>query len=121
MGTLRAPAGLGAAGRRLWRDVLAVYELAPGEMEMLRQAARVADVITRLDAELAQAPGLTTVGSTGQPRSHPLLDSLAAQRRVLAECIRSMALPFPDEERGRRRVPAAAESARERWRQRGAG
>jgi hypothetical protein len=98
-----------------------VYDLHPGELEMLRQAARLTDVIARADAELAAEVELTVVGSTGQPRSHPLLDSAATQRRVLAEMVRSMALPFPGEEQGRRRSPVAAEAARERWHQQGTG
>ncbi len=112
----RAPAHLRAAGRRLWREILAVYDLSPGELEMLRQAARVADLIARADAELAAEPDLMVTGSTGQPRAHPLLDASAAQRRVLAEMVRSMALPMPGEDEGRRRSPAARENALARWR-----
>ena len=83
----------------------------------MRQACRLADLIARADAELAAEPELTTVGSTGQPRAHPLLEAAATQRRVLAEMIRSMALPMPGEAEGRRRSPAAAEAAQARWRQ----
>jgi hypothetical protein len=98
-----------------------VYDLHPGELEMLRQAVRLADLIARADRELTGEVELTVVGSTGQPRAHPLLDASAGQRRVLAEMVRSMALPFPGEAEGRRRSPVAAEVARERWRQQGAG
>lgn len=101
----------------MWREILGAYDLSPGELELLRQASRLADLIDRADGELAAEADLTVCGSTGQPRAHPLLDSSAAQRRVLAEMIRSMALPMPGESEGRRRTPAAVEAAQARWRQ----
>jgi hypothetical protein len=112
---LRPPRDLGPAGRVLWRDVLAAYELNPGELEALRQACRVSDVLARLDAELAAAP-VVVAGSTGQDRAHPLLAAAADQRRVLESLLRSLALPMPDEAEGRRRSPAARGAAQARWR-----
>src|SRR5262245_32410302 len=109
------PAGLGAAGRRLWRDVLAVYELTVPELELLRQAARVADLIDRLEAELA-GDDLVVPGSRGQRAVNPLLDRLTTQRRLMESLLRSMALPFPEEHQGRVRSPARAAAAMERWR-----
>jgi hypothetical protein len=45
----KAPDGAGAAGARLWRAVLADFELAEHELTLLRQAVRVADLCGRLD------------------------------------------------------------------------
>ena len=42
------PAGLKTAGRRLWRAVVDDYDLTAPELEILRQAARTADVLDRL-------------------------------------------------------------------------
>jgi hypothetical protein len=105
----------------LWADVLADYELTTPELELLRQAAQVADLIARLEAELA-ADALVVPGSRGQPVTNPLIDRLTMQRRVLESLIRGMSLPFPDEHRGRRRSPAAVAAAQARWRkERGRG
>jgi hypothetical protein len=111
----RPPDGLGTAGRSFWRSVVAVYDLSPVEKLMLGQAAAVADLLARADAELAQSD-LTVVGSTGQPRAHPLLAASAVQRGVLDVLVRALALPMPDEKAGRRRTPTAAAAAQARWR-----
>lgn len=110
------PAGLGAAGRRLWRAVTGDYDLTVPETELLRQAAQVMDLIARLEAELA-GDDIVVAGSRGQPAVNPLVDRLTAQRRLLESLIRSMALPFPDEHRGSVRTPARVAAAQERWRQ----
>ena len=97
----RPPASLDEAGRALWRAV--------------RQACRVTDNLTRIDAALIE-DGPVVEGYHGQPRPHPLLAASADQRRVLDGLIRSMALPMPDEAEGRRRSPAAVANAQARWR-----
>jgi hypothetical protein len=94
---------------------MAAYVLAPHEAELLRQACRVADQLARIDAVLMDSE-LVVEGYAGQPRSHPLLQVSADQRRVLDALFRSMALPMPGETEGRRRSPAAAASAQARWR-----
>ena len=110
------PDGLAVAGRRLWREILAVYDLSPAELAILAQACRTADLLTRLDAELDGA-GLMAEGSAGQPRPHPLLAASATQRRTLDSLLRSLNLPFPDEAEGRRRSPQQVAAAQARWRQ----
>ena len=109
------PAGLGAAGRRLWRAVQADYDLTTPETELLRQACQVADLIARLEAELA-GDDLVVPGSRGQPAINPVVDRLTAQRRLLESLIRSLALPFPEEHQGAVRTPARVAAAQERWR-----
>ena len=111
----RPPQSLGQAGRTLWRAILGAYELAPHEAELLRQACRVADNLARIDAALMDSD-VVVEGYSGQPRSHPLLQASADQRRVLDALFRSMALPFPSEDEGRRRSPAAVANAQARWR-----
>lgn len=111
----RSPTGLGKAGRSLWRDVMDSYELSPVEKALLAQACKVVDLLDRADGELADAD-LTVLGSTGQPRTHPLVSATAEQRRVLDVLLRGLALPMPDETNGRRRSPAAQSAAQARWR-----
>jgi hypothetical protein len=84
-------------------------------MLMLGQASAVVDLLARADGELAQSD-LTVIGSTGQPRAHPLLAASAVQRNVLDVLVRALALPMPDETAGRRRTPTAAAAAQARWR-----
>ncbi len=104
----RAPAGLSEAGRGLWRAVVGRYDLDPAETMTLYQAAKVADLIARLDAELADADDLAVEGSEGQPRPHPHLAATAAQRRTLEHLLHALALPLPAESVGRRRTPEQA-------------
>ena len=112
-----APQGLGQAGRRFWRSIVAAYELSPGEAELLRQACRTVDLLDRLDAQLV-AEDLTVAGSRGQERAHPLLTVAVEQRRTLEGLLNGMALPMPNEIEGRRRSPAATAAAQARWRER---
>ena len=116
MRNVRPPASLRAAGKQFWRSILGSYELSASELESLRQACRVVDLLARLDEQLA-AEDLTVVGSTGQPRAHPLLASSAEQRRVLDEMMRALSLPMPNEVEGRRRSPSALVAAQARWRE----
>jgi hypothetical protein len=113
----RAPESLDQAGKTLWQAITGTYELAPAELELLRQACRVADHLARIDAALMDSDVIVE-GYAGQPRSHPLLQASAEQRRVLDALFRSMALPMPDEKTGRRRSPAAVAAAQARWRAR---
>ena len=46
----RAPGGLGAPGRRLWRDITSRYDLEPHELELLRRAVVCADLLDGLEA-----------------------------------------------------------------------
>jgi P27 family predicted phage terminase small subunit len=120
MGSRRAPADLGAAGRRLWREVLGVYELSPAEAETLRQACATIDQLAAID-EAVRDGGVVAEGSMGQLRANPLLGVAADLRRTLSVLLRDMALPMPGEVEGQRRSPAAVAAAQARWRARGAG
>ena len=111
----RAPQSLDQAGKALWRAMTGAYELAPHEAELLRQACRVTDQLARIDAILMDED-LVVAGHAGQPRSHPLLQVSADQRRVLDALFRSMALPMPGETVGKSRSPVAAAAAQARWR-----
>src|SRR5258706_11830823 len=92
--TTRAPAGLGPSGRALWRGILADYGLAPHERVILMQCCRVADRLDAIEAELGSAD-LVVTGSTGQPKSHPLLAEWRAQARVLESLSRALSIPPP--------------------------
>ncbi|GAB5023270.1 hypothetical protein GBP94_25615 [Mycobacterium avium subsp. hominissuis] len=85
---MRCPAGLQAAGRRLWRSITAEFELEndPDKAEILAQACRVVDQIAELDEAAAEAP-LTVRGSMGQPVISPFIAEARAQRALLAQLL----------------------------------
>ena len=94
----RAPAGLGADGRRLWRDVVASYDLNASELIALEASCRSLDEVRRLEAALAEAPA-TVEGSRGQTRTHPLFAEVRAHRDAFLKLFAGVGLP---EEAGRR-------------------
>lgn len=49
----QTPKGLGARGRRLWREITAEHELDPSQKVLLEEACRTADRLDRLDAKLS--------------------------------------------------------------------
>ncbi len=105
----KAPQKLGASGGQLWRDLAARFEFGPDERLLLEQACRTADDVTRLEQALAGEP-LTTRGSTGQVRSHPLLAELRGMRLVLSRLLAQLDLPEEQEDG----VVRTAESERKR-------
>lgn len=51
----KIPSGLHAPGRQLWNDI-GRYVLTGGELEVLRQAVRVADECDKYERELRKLP-----------------------------------------------------------------
>jgi len=86
------PPGLAAAGRALWRAVVGAYVLRADEVALLTHAARTADIVAGIEAELAGAP-LMVAGSQGQERAHPLLTEIRGQRALLAGLLKQLGLP----------------------------
>jgi hypothetical protein len=82
---------------------------------MLGRACRTVDLLAVIDAALIE-DGPVVEGSVGQVRAHPLLRSKYEQEQALDFLVRAMALPFPSEDEGRRRSPAAVLAAQARWR-----
>ena len=74
-----APRGLGTAGRRLWREVVAAHELTAGERVILIEACRSADLCQRL-ADTAEKPGCLRSTRT----------ELRAERSLLARLVREL-------------------------------
>ncbi|MCZ7526566.1 MAG: terminase [Acidimicrobiia bacterium] len=77
--TPRPPKGTGPAGRKLWRSILARYEMDEHEMVLLRELVRVVDRLDELHALVAR-DGLMVDGPGGLDRIHPA----AVESRQLA-------------------------------------
>jgi hypothetical protein len=93
----RAPAGLGKAGRRLWRSVSDGLVLRADELAVLEAAARTADQVATLEAAVAASPPMIP-GSRGQSILHPAIAELRLQRQLLSSLLGR--LDVPEEEAG---------------------
>src|SRR5215218_3889841 len=93
----KAPTGLRAPGKLLWAAVIDKYVLTAAEVEMLGQACRTTDELDRLERAVRVLPELTTTGSTGQLKPHPLLEEVRAHRQLLERL--TTALNLPDDTR----------------------
>ncbi|GAB6857639.1 hypothetical protein [Microbacterium xylanilyticum] len=128
---LRAPAGLGSAGRALWRQIAADWaenDVLPDAREhrLLADACHEADVLALLQEELAAATAagtLTTRGSMGQLVTHPHVSEARRSRAQIAANLRQLQLDVPEaKEQGpkyRTRSEQARAAADARWRARG--
>src|SRR4051794_11391586 len=105
-----APRGLRARGRKLWRDVLTDHELRPDELVVLSGAARTADELDRLEAELASAE-VVVAGSTGQERPNGLFREVREHRKTLAGLLKQLGLVESDDD-GTSVVPLHISAAR---------
>lgn len=85
------PKHLAAAGRRLWRAVGGEYEIAPHQVEVLRQAAEAADRCEEARLAIAEH-GTTFVDRWGQPRARPEVAIEANSRLAVARLLRELAL-----------------------------
>lgn len=111
----RAPAGLGATGKRLWRSVTGELELRGDERGLLEHACRTVDELATLQAALAEAEPMSA-GSMGQPRAHPLYAEIRAHRDMLRRLL--AAIDVPDEGdvgEAVRPMSNVSASARRRW------
>ena len=86
-----APKGTGPGGRRLWRAVLADFDLEDAEVVLLGEAVRTVDTLDRLAAVVASA-GDVIEGKEG-PRVHPALVEARQLRIVLARLNAALRLP----------------------------
>jgi hypothetical protein len=106
----KAPSGLGAAGRKLWRSVLADYELEQHEIAGLLQACRAADACDELQ-EVVASQGRIQQDHLGNVRIHPAAVELRQTQMLLLRAVASLRIPLGDddgqgEERPQRRGAA---------------
>lgn len=90
------PTGLGKRGRLFWRDVTVGFDLERDELELLTEICRQLDLVELLEATLT-AEGVTTEGSRGQTRLHPVVQALNAGRQLLQRQLSQLGLPDTDD------------------------
>jgi hypothetical protein len=101
----------------LWNAVVVPYALTPAELANLAEAARTADELDRLEKEVRALPQLTTTGSTGQVKAHPLLAEVRSHRLLLERLTTALNLPDEDQASGMRPGQRhARRAAQARWR-----
>ena len=113
----RAPSGLGAAGKSLWRRLCDTYDFEVHELAVVELAARQADDVAALEAAIAEA-GVTVRGSAGQPRLNAAVTEVRQGRLALAKILGQLALPAetePDERPMTARQRQAQKAANARW------
>jgi hypothetical protein len=111
MAALKAPAGLDARGRKLWREITSGYDLddKPAEIVLLEEACRIADRLERLDeilrgdAEVWTRIRLPREDGDEQPLTL-IIDGALSEARQQANILKQLvaALRLPDEATGKR-------------------
>jgi hypothetical protein len=107
------PSSLAAAGKALWREVVATYDLRADELRTLEDACAASDML----AEFSKAWGALgrpymSKGSMGQEVEHPLIGSIDKQRKARQGFIRQLKLPDLDGSAASNQQRSAAQS---RW------
>ena len=95
----RAPNGLKRRGNRLWHELHAVFEFAadPHRSAIIEDACRTADMIDRLQTIIDASDKLRVKGSHDQPVAMPEIAELRQYRALLAQLLKSLALPDTEE------------------------
>lgn len=88
-----APIGAKASGKRLWRSILAEYQLEEHEAALLREMVRTVDRLDELHA-LVERDGVMLTGE----RLHPAMVEARQLRIALARLAAALRLPAGDEE-----------------------
>jgi hypothetical protein len=120
MAVLRAPVGLGKAGKAQWSSIAGSYRLRPDEFTVLEDVCRTTDMLAALTAAWVEdGSPMTTSGSMGQLVIHPLIPSIGAHRKARAAFLKQLGLPDADE--GAVPVPNQhRDAANTKWSERGA-
>jgi terminase small subunit-like protein len=91
-----APQGARAAGKRLWRSILAEYELEEHELALLREMVRTVDQLDQLQAAVDR-DGLVVRGQGLAQRVHPAAVEARQARIALARLAAALRLPAGEE------------------------
>jgi hypothetical protein len=126
------PSGLGTAGRKLWTEIVGIYDLRADELRALEDACASTDMLATLEKEwIAAGRPFMSKGSMGQQVEHPLIGSIDKLRKSRQAFLRQLKLPddpagdvpeagAPAQAAGDDRAVKARAAAQARWSRRGA-
>jgi phage terminase small subunit len=93
--TPRTPAGLGAAGRRLFREVAAdvheTIELDSKDIQTLERAAVLADLVELLRQDVRER-GAVVEGSTGRLQANPSIEKIGTMQGRIVQMLGTVRL-----------------------------
>lgn len=108
-------AGLGAAGRLLWRSVLSSFpegwQADEKDAAILRLAATQADDLARVERAIRQT-GALAVGSRGQKVPNPLLAEARQARTTIGRLLAQIPAPNPERDKPERESPRTRRARR---------
>ena len=114
----KPPRGLRERGQDLWDSIAPpAYELKPDEIQLLIDACREADLVERLETELAET-GTTTRGSMGQEVASAQLSEIRQHRALLTTLLKALKIPDTAGTAARKSAVVsqqARSAARARW------
>ena|SRR5690606_32405365 len=121
-----APPGTSANARRVWRSVLADYDLRGDEIELLRHLVGEITLVETLEKAWKTAPEPLVRGSHGGTVANPILAEIRQHRAAVVALWKALRLPDVDEEpadqtghRPMSRSEAGRKAALARWRRPG--
>ncbi len=89
--TTKIPENLTPRNRKLWRDVMAEFELSPAEVELLRSGLEALDRADQA-AAVVRAEGITVLDRYGTPKAHPAADVEARSRAIFARAVAQLGI-----------------------------
>lgn len=115
---MSAPKGLGTAGKRLRKSILADlpndWELDHREIELLELAARQADDLALLERAIKKEGAIST-GSTGQTIVHPAILEARQARLAISRLVGLIELPDGEERPATAATTRGRKAAQARW------
>lgn len=108
------PEGLGERGKRLWRDVVEVFELRADELVVLRSACYAEQRVHGIREELSKMDILVR-GSMGQLVANPLLTEVRAHEGHVAMLLAKLKLKDVGAGAAQGRSDGARAAAQARW------
>jgi phage terminase small subunit len=93
--TPRTPSGLGPAGKRLYREIVAdvneAIELDAKDLQALERAAVLADMVELLRADVRER-GAVVEGSTGRMQANPSIDKISNMQSRIVQMLQTVRL-----------------------------